>query len=79
MLHVMTKNEVEESNTQLDAWWADLDWGIKGKLRDLVWAVQHPIDRTLPMQYADDIPEPAFYFTSCSCGTAGPCQQHFVG
>ncbi len=54
MLKVLTRREVEASNRKVNEWWESLGWDIKHKLQGLVWTVQHPVDQSLPMYYADD-------------------------
>jgi predicted molibdopterin-dependent oxidoreductase YjgC len=67
MLKIMTKEEVEAHQQKLDEWWATLDWSVKDKVRSLVWQVQQPIREDLPMQYAEDFPEPlGFYSTTAT-------------
>lgn len=63
MLRVMSKEEVEESNRKLDEWWRELGWDIKHKLQDLVQTVQHPIDQSSPMQYAEDSKAPLLAYS----------------
>ena len=53
----LTEREVEEHVAKLDSWWADLDLGIKGKVRALVSEVLLPDRSHLPMQYAEEIEE----------------------
>ena len=52
---IMTKAESELYEYTLDEWWKGLDWNVKGDIRKLVESVKRPINKDLPLVYADDM------------------------